>query len=100
MKLLTVLMGEALGSAVIEKDKFQPKLLAAFTAATKLGGCLLYHPAEFRFDWRTTNHPSTTDNVTEFPWLYRESDKTGRPELRPVLIEAGSVKCMIKKGSP
>lgn len=86
MKLLTVLMGETLGSAVVEQDEFQPELLTAFKAATKLGECLIHHPAEFRFDWMATNHQISDDYGMSFPRLYRVSDKHGMPVLRPMLI--------------
>lgn len=89
-KVLTNLIGEVLGSAVIDHKNFQKRLSSTFDAAIKLGSILLHHPAEFRFDW-TADAPASEKPVTMFPWLYRVTDRTGVEEMGPQLIDPGAV---------
>ncbi|KAL9118030.1 MAG: hypothetical protein Q9187_005430 [Circinaria calcarea] len=89
-KVLTNLIGEVFGSAVIDDKDFQGYLRSAFNAAIKLGSILLHHPAEFRFDW-TADAPASEKPVTMFPWLYRVTDMTGVVETQPLLIDSGAV---------
>lgn len=103
-RLLTNLLGDALGSSVIrDDDELGPKLHAAVVAAIYLGSCLVHHPADFRFDWTVDNQsietPVGEKPVTVFPWLYRESDIRGVPEFPPVLIECGAVDRVTERGS-